>query len=420
MNMGIEQFVYQYLNYPELDVVGDVASNIDKNSKTDYIKIEKTNIQNNYDIESIDNILEEASKVRIFGLGACDLYHPIAYFSMPNQYFIYECNVFLGNERGVNVGTEYIRSQLEMNDEEKDFCRHHFYNYTRYNVFKSQIFNQEWDYIIMSFHDDMVYKIYEHKKNKNIRIVFCPGPLFGTTSVININGKERVSYEEQQEWLKNNFSEGCYITSERFLENLLFIKEHVAKKAKIVLITGPELNYFREHHPECQETLSQIKKLNEVIRAVGKKYNDKFLVVDINEIIKSREDVTNYVFHLKAETAYRLFVSVIKTLIQNQRLNKPPMLSNIILKNRQVCIYGYNRREVENAYYNLKLGSVNPEIIDNIILNDIKNQNNKYYIVVADNNNYSEIRQILIENGYQPIKDFINLKPIKYTKVWQE
>lgn len=73
--------------------------------------------------------------------------------------------------RGVNVGKEYIRSQYDMTDDEKNFCRHHFYNYTRYNVFKSEIFDARRDYVIISFHDDMVYKIHTHKKNPNLRIV---------------------------------------------------------------------------------------------------------------------------------------------------------------------------------------------------------------------------------------------------------
>ena len=53
---------------------------------------------------------------------------------MPNQYLFYECNVFVGNERGVNVGMEYIRSQIDMNEQEKSFCKAHFFNYTRENI----------------------------------------------------------------------------------------------------------------------------------------------------------------------------------------------------------------------------------------------------------------------------------------------
>ena len=432
MNMGIEQFVYQYLNYPNIDIIGDVASTLDQNSKIDYIKIESQKKENNYEGESIEAFLEEDSKVKIFGLGACDLYHPIAYFSMPNQDFLYECNVFIGNERGVNVGTEYIRSQLEMNKEEKEFCKHHFYNYTRYNVFKSNIFNEDWDYIIMSFHDDMIYKIYKNKKDPNLRVILSPEPLFGLTSVININNKTKLPYEEQKRWLNKNFSEGQYITQERFLDNLLWIKEHTNKFTKIVLISGPEINYFRKNHPTCPETLEQIKKINKVIKDVGKDHSDRFLVVDINDVIKTKEDVTDYVFHLKAETAYKLFTNLIHTIIEKSKTNKPPMLNEKILKGRKLGILGSNIREVKNAYFNLKLGNLEPLIINNIFtsdcdqdictinMNDILNDHNKYFIIIADNNNYPAHRQTLMEHGFSPISDFLQLKPIKYKKIWQD
>lgn len=143
MNMGIEQFVYQYLGYPKIKVEGYTASELSRDQQIDYIKVISNDVHV-HDEESIESILTEDSQVNIFALGACDLYHPISYFALPNNYFVYECNVFIGNGRGVNVGTEYIRSQYDMTDDEKDFCRHHFHNYTRYNVFQSKIFDERW------------------------------------------------------------------------------------------------------------------------------------------------------------------------------------------------------------------------------------------------------------------------------------
>ena len=40
----------------------------------------------------------------------------------------------------------------------------------------------------------------------------------------------------------------------------------------------------------------------------------------------------------------------------------------------------------------------------------------RYYIVVADKENYAQIREVLIENGYEPLKDFVQFKPMAYTK----
>ena len=411
INMGIEQFVYEYLNFPNLKIIGEVASEISKCKKIDYIKI--TVGKNENENENIDKILNDNSRINIFAIGACDLYHPIAYFSMPNQYFKYECNVFLGNERGVNVGTEYIRSQMDMTNEEKEFCKKHFHNYTRYNVFKSKIFENHWDYIIMSFHDDMIYKIYHHKQNSNLRVTLSPAPIFGLTSIINID-------KNKTKWLEDNFTKGEYITPERFKENLLYIANTVSEKAKIILINGPELDYFRDTLPSCPEAREQILKINQVIKEVCKEYSNKFVMVDINKVIKSQKDVTNYIFHLKADTAYNLFIEIISTIINHFPSSKPQIL-NKVLNNRNLYILSENTIQAKNAFYNLKLGNNNPvEIINLNSFEKYKLNKKDSYIVVADCENYKNIREVLIDANFKPINDFIQLNPITYKKIWKD
>ena len=412
INMGIEQFVYQYLNYPRVEVMGDTASHLSRAQRIDYVKVANENARE-YAEESIENILSEESQVKIFALGACDLFHPIAYFSLPNIYFLYECNVFVGNERGVNVGTEYIRSQEDMTEEEKNFCRRHFGNYTRYNVFQSEIFKEQWDYVIMSFHDDMIYKIYEHKQNPNLRIVFSPGKVFGDTSVLNIKDGKPATYDEQRAWLAENFTAGHYIAPERFEENLLWIASRLPQKTKIILINGPEFDFFREKMPHCPEARQQIIALNKVIARVCETYKDKFALVDINKVIRSQKDVTNYIFHLKAQTAFNLFAEIAAAMTKYPSPNKAGMLDKV-LGGREVLLFGKNNTELLICVNDLFLGNANVSACVN--QEDFKPyafKSNKYYIVVADNANYDAARELLIENGYAPIKDFIQFKRLE-------
>ena len=432
INMGIEHFVYQYLGYPKIKVKGDTASHLSRdNSRIDYIKVVNGNA-GNYEEESVERVLTEESQINIFALGACDLFHAVTHLALPNNYLIYECNVFTSNERGVNVGTEYIRSQYDMTDDEKNFCRHHFYNYTRYNVFKSDIFNDAWDYVILSFHDDMIYKVYEKKDNPNLRIVFSPDKRFGDTSVINIFGKETATYEEQRAWLAENFNEGHYITPERFEENLLWIASHLPEKTKIILINGPVYDFFREKFPHCPEAREQIIALNKVIARVCETHSDKFSLVDMNKVVRSKNDVTNYIFHLKALTAFNLFAEIATVMQKSPPTHKPPMLHKV-LNGRKVCVFGKNVFELSNACYDLLLGNEkisafvyhkldkieDSNLISDLNIIDFKNyafQRDKYYILVADNDNYKEIRAVLIENGYEPVKDFVQFKPVEYKK----
>ena len=102
---------------------------------------------------------------------------------------------------------------------------------------------------------------------------------------------------------------------------------------------------------------------------------------------------------------------------------------NEVLNGREVLIFGKNPFELISAYYNLALGNVKvkcfvyhnlDEITENVLSldnwNNYSQKNYKYYIVVADNENYSVSRSVIIESGYNPIKDFIRWRPLPYKK----
>ena len=212
------------------------------------------------------------------------------------------------------------------------------------------------------------------------------------------------------------------------------------------MINGPTLDFFREKLPHCPEAREQIFKLNEVIERVCKIHSEKFAMVDINDTIRSLDDVTDYIFHLKAYTAFKLFIKTASALTSH--FAPPPYRKNVIYQNisdvkpcmlhkvlnsREVLIFGKNFFELVSTYYDLLLGGVKDISftyhkigeVGNIPfdLKDFTNyyfKNDQYYIVVADNENYLEIRELLIKHNYQPLKDFVQFKPTPYTKVWRE
>lgn len=421
MNMCIEQFVYEYLNYPALTIVGETASRVGKYATTiDFIQIINNDTKVS-DEDSIEKVLSEDATVNIFGLGACDLYHVMGYFSMPGQNLFYECNVFLGDRQGVNTGTEYIRSMLEMDENEKAFCRAHFYNYARFNAFDSKIFDPKWDYVILSFSEDMRFKIYEYKANKNLRAVAK------LTYVKNIKGITRPNEQQELEWIYENFNVG-YISPQRFADNLALIASEVPLRTKIVLITGPEIGAQFDYR---QEMIDQIATLNKVIRLIGRQMPDKFAVVEINDVVKSKTDVTNSPFHLKAVTAYNLFAKIIGTMIEKFPNSKPPMLQNV-LKGRRLCLLGRGDQEMMNALYNLRLCNNPPDEFVCITQpekqpsefrmkewSEYIGKSDEYFFVVADNTNYAMVRELLMNGNYKPLKDFVRWKPLLPNKEWQ-
>lgn len=431
MNMGIEQWVYSYLKDPELEVVGEIASEVHKNmDMAGYIHLETIQEADTcISDEDIGYYLDEEQTVKIFGLGACDLYHTIAHLAQPNHILRYECNVFKGNERGVNVGTEYIRSCYDMNETEKEYCRQHFYNYTGSLAFNTKIFEDCYDYVILSFHDDMIFNIYENKSNPNIRVIRTDNLNRGLNSILS----EGIPLDKtaQTNWLNTHFNPGFYISPKRFKDNILWIKNHLSEKTKLILINGPELDFFRTNFEHDSESLEQIIKLNRVIKELSKEYPEDIKMVDMNQIIKSREDVTNYVFHLKPSASYALAIQLFWAMIGSRDNQKKNILANLPIHNRKILIWG-NDIYARNTFYTLRVGGIIPsgyihhsklgkigtiEIQDAETYKDLKDQ---YYIVVADETNYTEIKAMLESWNYTVVKDFIRFKPVPYQKMWNE
>ena len=248
--------------------------------------------------------------------------------------------------------------------------------------------------------------------------------------LINVSTKKPATYAEQYAWLTEHFNEGHYITPERFEENLLWIASKLPAKTKIILINGPELDFFRNELPHCPEARNQIIALNKVIKRVCETHADRFALVDMNKVVRSLNDVTNYIFHLKAQTAFNLFAKIVDAMKNfNAPLRDKPCMLHKVLDGREVLLFGKNRPELLVAYYDLRLGGMNISAyvyhqVDGLEVRgfDVKNfkeyasKSDKYYIVVADNDNYAEIRDVLIDGGYQPVKDFVHFRKMTYEK----
>ena len=433
INLGVEQWVYEYLNYPELESVGELASTVNKNApKISYITELKEEARENNDEITFNQFYSDEKRTKIFALGACDLFYAIGHLATPLNEVTYECNVFKGDERGVNVSTEYIRSCFDMTEEEKEYCREHFYNYTGTLAFNTQIFSKEYDFVILSFHDDIVYDLFYNKKNPNIRICRTNELFRGKTSVIKpMYWPPIIEYTRNDElkWLNENFDGPVKISPERFYDNLKWIREKLPRKTTLLLMNSPDFDFYREEHPEDLETFKQIKIINEVIEKFSEDYKDNTKLIDLTKIVTGKDKVTNYMYHFLPNISYEVATNILKCTSECA-INREP-LCNLPLNNREVVLFGNDSYVVSSAYslnangasidkviYNGRPGLMGKFKFDNI--NELQEKKDKYYVIIADETNYKEAKDKLIEFGYAEKDDFIRLKPNPYFYDWKE
>lgn len=402
MNMGIEQYIYHYLNEPQIRIIGDVASKLD-DTCADWVScIGQKKVQMGLDKASVYKLIGEKNIINILGIGACDLLHSVSYLQGIGINLTYRCNEFKGMERAVNVGTEYIRSTYDMTSDEKKYCKEHFYNYT--NAFNGDgIFNDKYDIFIMSFHDDMVFKIFRSLWDENLRVVRTDNPAYGLTSIIE--GEMVVPHDREKDWLeKNGFDNGKFISEERLYENLLWISSK-AKGKKVYLINGPEYPYFRVYMKKNKEIFDQIKKINQVLLDICREYPNNFVLIDINNVIKSRDDFTDYVFHLSAKASYALYKEILNAICDNEDFSNRSFLKQYV-NGRDVCVVG---DELNNSIVIDKIRLYSDDIHECIssdeFIKRIKKQTD--YYIFSSEKEYELFHEELERLGRMELVDFI-------------
>ena len=417
INMGVEQWVYTYIGEPELEVVGKVAGKVEKGVPLcDYIT--KIGIWAcEYKPEQLlTSYMQEDKKMKVYALGACDMYRMIGDLATPNADLVFECNTFRGVNRGVNVGTEYIRSCFDMNEEEKEFCKLHFMNYKGERVFQSKIFAGDYDYCIFTFHDEFSYVIYESKTNPNLRILRnCEG-------VCDDNGVVMM-YKPQFDWLTENFEEPHFITTERFAENLAWIRERIPMKTKMILVNAAtfEEDVFPRTHEE-------IMRLNPVIEAFASDPKNNAVMIDVDRFVTKREDFTDYLFHWSTQVSYQVTLECMKEMAKAPSRMDRSLIEGLPWGDRKLVLYGKDHF-THLAYYSLMANGLDlegiyhhepengAEILPATLLDGKKEDT---FVIITQSETSPECIEVLKGYGYEEIKDYIVYQPGNYISHWFE
>lgn len=328
INLGIEQFVYNHLGRPQLTVIGETASSpFETDGTLDYITLEASSSP----VDVPRPSLVDHRKIQIYASGACDMYYLVGTLANALTNVTFECNTFKGETRGVNVGTEYLRSCFEMTQADKDFCHRHFHNYTGQLAFKTSIFEGNYDYALLSFNDDAELFIYEHRASPDLRVLLSESATYSITTVTPPEGRD------PDVWLCEEFHCKGLITPERFRENLLWIADRMPSHTKLVLMTLPEHNFFRNNLPAFPQYRRQCLRLNQEIRRLCAT-DQRFSLVEMNRFITDRSHFTDYIMHLSPERGFLLACEAWRKMAEQPV--RTGLVDQLPINGRQIALIG--------------------------------------------------------------------------------
>ena len=311
MNIGIEQFIYNKLNHPKLDIIGDISGTLEIDKEVDWIEeVHDDDIEN----KSKKNKSKE-NKINVLLKGGCDLGQMIHYLQYKNIRIetefndVNEKNIPLHKEHTVFAKNAYYQDFYQEHEKELNFIP--FINDT---FFKTSLYKNDFDIVVYSLLMDYTQEIYKSKIS-NCKVAY------GGYGLNLIRDKNIVS--ESVSYLNNNFLdefEKKYISSgqilpKEFEENLNFIISKIKKP--IILINGAEIQ------PSCsieKDSDKRHKIMNLIIDKLVEQHDNVYLL-DMRKIVTSKTLLEDNIRHYTREVYIKMseeLISIIDSIVDIQ------------------------------------------------------------------------------------------------------
>jgi len=303
MNIGVEQFVYSYLNFPEITVLGDVTTQLNIEDTSDWIElIEDWNI--------IAQSKTDENSIKILLKGACDLSQMMQYVTYDNIKMETEFNHVNENNHPVSKSSTMILMQsLIFSDKLKEDLSRRMPFFDS-KIFETEIFKEDYDVLVYSMLTDYTSDLYQSVKTG----VIIP---YESYSRLENEGKEgfiKRCEENNFKKMDSDFYEEFTqeflpigpISPEVLLENLNRLRVKISKP--IILINGADQIPKNGSVEDFIKASKRHSQMNRVIDSFCSKYDDVYLL-DVRKLLGNKDvnhDLRYYLRHIDEKMAKEL------------------------------------------------------------------------------------------------------------------
>lgn len=324
LGMGVEQYVYQQLKYPILNIVGDVSVILEKKPIVYWIN-SKENVVNNS-----ANYANFSSKVLI--KGPCDMEAIIPFINGAGNVNT-EFNFV--NEKGVSItgfnhSSHIIEGQTLSEEQINDVLTDA--QFLDVADFKTNMFSGEYDVIVWSMLPDEHQGVYIHKKT-GIKITFSSGNN-DLTDPANwdkfISGEyTNHNFKFTREFLTKfteKFEFEGFLSTNEIVENVKRIRNMLSNNTMLILMLGSEIecdNFdvnFRDHAVRHKEVNAALKE------AFKNRDNVKF--IEFTEFIESQKDYGSCINHFSKRVYHDIAEKVVAVINENSNNTRISLFSS--------------------------------------------------------------------------------------------
>lgn len=282
LGMGVEQWIYAKLGYPDIVIEEPVSNKLEYNNCPKWI---------NKNLEQENNKKRIKSKNKILIRGGCDLKQMEYYLQSSSKNITCEFN-YLNYHREHTV---FMRGILEYSNEIKEQLVSKV-PFLYKDCFESKMFQKEHDIIVYSVLMDYVQKVYYLKEMPNIKIAYGS---YNRDVTEEIRNKWN---EEENDFFLNNLIAGDAISAQEFKKNLQFIRDNIGKETKLIIINGCEVPSVNIDEKDYH---LRHKELNKIVDEFIEENNNTYLL-DVRKYVKSSSDLANNIRHYQRQIYYHM------------------------------------------------------------------------------------------------------------------
>ena len=306
LGMGLEQYTYEKLGFPEIEIVGEVSVKIGKDEPSvTWINQENTNTENEF--ESIEN-----TDFKVLMKGPCDLNQ---IFSFIKNEDMFDCEfTYVSCEKqslgvtieGMNHTSQIVQAYSITDEQKKKLCTLPICDSEMY---PDSIYKNKYDMIFISILTDANLGVYRKKDGGQ---VFAFGeylyPMTDEKMWDKYINKDvyTANYTFKKEDLQKIAGEYEFLgrlTPDEIAKNLKFIYEHIKPDTELVILLGCEREY---KHNILEAWTDRHKDHIEINKAVRKEFEncENVTLFDVNDYITSDDDFNDSINHYKKRIYY--------------------------------------------------------------------------------------------------------------------
>ena len=306
IGMGIEQYVYNIIGSPTLNIVGDVISQVSNNIPTPaWIKALNAKENNNGDSKT------EAKSIRVLFKGPCDVSQVVPFLSNVHCVFDEEFTYInkYGRSSEAQNHTDSIIAAINWNDDEKqNLIDDSNLTFIDESYFNTRIVSGNYDYVVLSLLNDFGLGRYQNNSSGKIIVLGqCTSNYLDEQrwkEFSECDNEHKLSLKCLQ-YLKSNFSYIGRISGEELVKNLEKLLSLIPEHTKLILLNGSEVKCNADD-PVRKDREKIHKEMNAYIRQFLDKHSERTYLIDMSEIITSPNQYLDTINHYQKVVYYQI------------------------------------------------------------------------------------------------------------------